>query len=98
MRRILTEFFDVNVVMIMGLTDIDDKIIKRANDSGQNWKSLTKHYEHEFFSDMESLNVLKPSSTCKVTDYIPQIIAFIQKIVGRDAGYVAKDGNYTFFI
>lgn len=81
----------------MGLTDIDDKIIKKANDSGQNWKSLTKHYEQEFFSDMKSLNVLRPFITCRVTDYIPQIIAFVEKIIAKDSGYVAKDGNYDFF-
>lgn len=94
LRRILTDFFDVNVALVMGLTDIDDKIIKRANDSGQSWKSLTKQYEREFFSDMDSLHVLRPYITCKVTDYIPQIIAFVQKIIDKNSGYIAKDGNF----
>lgn len=78
----------------MGLTDIDDKIIKRANESGQSWQSITQGYEKEFISDMDSLNVLKPFATCKVTDYIPQIVDFVDKIVNKSGAYVGKDGNY----
>ncbi|XP_001601176.1 probable cysteine--tRNA ligase, mitochondrial [Nasonia vitripennis] len=95
-RRILSEFFDINVVLVMGLTDIDDKIIKRANESGQSWQSITQKYEKEFISDMDSLNVLKPFATCKVTNYIPQIVEFVEKIVNKNGAYVGKDGSVYF--
>lgn len=94
-RRILSEFFDINVVLVMGLTDIDDKIIKRANESGQSWQSITERYEKEFISDMDSLNVLKPIATCKVTNYIPQIVEFVEKIVNKNGAYVGKDGDFS---
>lgn len=91
-RRILSEFFDINVVLVMGMTDIDDKIIVKSNVTNQSWQSLTKHYEDEFFRDMDLLNVSKPVMTCKVTEYIPQIISFVQKIVDNGGAYVGKDG------
>ncbi|XP_014212400.2 probable cysteine--tRNA ligase, mitochondrial [Copidosoma floridanum] len=95
-RRILTEFFDMNVVLVMGMTDIDDKIIMRSNETGMDWMKLTHNYEKEFFSDMDSLNVLRPYKTCRVTDYIPDIIAFVKKIVDKNGAYVGKDGSVYF--
>lgn len=80
----------------MGLTDIDDKIIKRSNTSGQDWKKLTRHYEDEFFQDMNSLNVSKPLMFCRVSDYIPQIIEFVNNIVSQNNAYVATNGTNLF--
>ena len=77
----------------MGITDIDDKIIKRSQQSKRDWKELTKYYEQEFFNEMRLLNVEQPYLTCRVTDYVPQIIQFIEKIVARNIGYIGKDGE-----
>ncbi|XP_058807933.1 probable cysteine--tRNA ligase, mitochondrial isoform X2 [Phymastichus coffea] len=95
-RRILSEFFDINVVLVMGMTDIDDKIIIKSKVTGKNWQDLTKHYKDEFFRDMELLHVSKPLMTCKVTDYIPEIVSFIKKIVDKGGAYVGKDGSVYF--
>ena len=92
----MSEFFNLDVILIMGLTDIDDKIIKRAMDSNQPWKNVAKFYEEEFFKDMESLNVKTPYMSCRVTDHIPQIIEFIDNIIKKDAAYVAQDGTRYF--
>ncbi len=56
-RRILSKFFNIDVVQVMGITDIDDKIIKRSQESDIPFNQLTKVYQDEFFQDMESLNV-----------------------------------------
>ncbi|XP_033227492.1 probable cysteine--tRNA ligase, mitochondrial [Belonocnema kinseyi] len=95
-RRIMSEFFNLDVILIMGLTDIDDKIIRRAIDSNQPWKNVTKFYEEEFFKDMKSLNVATPYMSCRVTDHIPQIIEFVDKILKKGAAYVAQDGSVYF--
>lgn len=79
--------------MAMCITDIDDKIIKQSNKTGQNFKDLTQHYETEFVEDMKLLNVVKPHLQCRVTDYIPQIIQFVKNIVDKGNGYIAKDGK-----
>ncbi|KAJ8673464.1 hypothetical protein QAD02_004726 [Eretmocerus hayati] len=95
-RRILNEFFDIDTVLVMGLTDMDDKIINRSNVSGKSWQSLVSHYEDEFFSDMDSLSVQRPFMTCKVTAHIPEIIAFIEKIERHNKAYVGTDGSVYF--
>lgn len=92
-RRILTDHFNINIVMAMCLTDIDDKIIIRSKELKQNYKDLTRYYENEFIKDMKMLNVIKPHLYCRVTDYIPQIIQFVKSIVDKDNAYVLKDGK-----
>ena len=81
----------------MGMTDIDDKIIQRSKLYKENWLSLTNHYEAEFFSDMDSLNVQRPLITCKVSNYVPQIISFVKNIVDKGGAYVAEDGKLFYF-
>ncbi|CAK9813984.1 Cysteine--tRNA ligase, mitochondrial [Anthophora quadrimaculata] len=95
-RRILSNHFNINVVMAMSITDIDDKIIAVSKEVKQDYKNITKHYEIEFFEDMKMLNVLKPHSYCRVTEYIPHIINFIKGITEKGNAYVAKDGSIYF--
>jgi len=84
----------MNVLLVMGITDIDDKIIKRALENGQDYRELSRHFEAEFFTDMDKLNVRRPYLRCRITDYMPQIIDFIDKLVTTGSyGYVAKDGK-----
>lgn len=77
----------------MGITDIDDKIIKRSVESGKDFEALARHFETEFVADMNKLNIHEPYLRCRVTDYIPQIIQFIERLIAKDDGYVAKDGT-----
>lgn len=77
----------------MGVTDIDDKIIKRSLENYQDYRTLSRHFEGEFFDDMDKLNVRRPYLCCRVTDYMPQIISFVEKLVTMGHGYVAKDGT-----
>ncbi|XP_076233789.1 cysteine--tRNA ligase-like protein, mitochondrial [Calliopsis andreniformis] len=95
-RRILSDYFNINIIMAMCITDIDDKIIMRSKESGQNYKHITQHYENEFVEDMEMLNVIKPHLYCRVTNYIPQIIQFVNNIVNKGNAYVVKDGSVYF--
>lgn len=76
----------------MGVTDIDDKIIKRSIESEKDFMTLSRYFESEFFEDMNKLNIREPYLRCKVTDYVPQIIQFIERLIAKDFGYVTKDG------
>lgn len=80
----------------MGITDIDDKIIKRSIESGKDFQDLSRHFETEFFADLNKLNIREPYLRCRVTDYVPQIIQFIEKLIAKDDGYVTKDGTIFF--
>ncbi|XP_017755627.1 PREDICTED: probable cysteine--tRNA ligase, mitochondrial [Eufriesea mexicana] len=95
-RRILSDYFNINIVMAMCITDIDDKIIKRSKELKQNYKDITKHYENEFIEDMQMLNIAKPHLYCRVTDYISQIIQFVQGIIDNGNAYISKDESVYF--
>nr|XP_056717952.1 probable cysteine--tRNA ligase, mitochondrial [Euleptes europaea] len=84
--------------MVMGITDIDDKIIKRANEMNISPVMLARFYEEDFKQDMEALKVLPPTIYMRVTENIPQIIAFIQQLVTSGHGYSTSKGNVYFDI
>ncbi|XP_029043881.1 probable cysteine--tRNA ligase, mitochondrial isoform X1 [Osmia bicornis bicornis] len=95
-RRILSDHFNINTIMVMCITDIDDKIIASSKKKQQNYQTLAKHYENEFIEDMKMLNVIKPHLYCRVTDYIPEIIEFVNGIINKGYGYLTKDGSVYF--
>lgn len=61
----------------MNITDIDDKIIKKANDSGLPFESVSRNFEDEYFEDMKNLNIELPDVITRVSEFVPEIIAFI---------------------
>ncbi|XP_015125022.1 probable cysteine--tRNA ligase, mitochondrial isoform X2 [Diachasma alloeum] len=97
-RRILSSFFLISVLPVMGITDIDDKIILHSQGSSKfsSWRHLSKHYEQEFFSEMRQLNILPSYVYCRVTDYIPEIINFISTLITKDFAYKSTDNSIYF--
>ncbi|XP_039287769.1 probable cysteine--tRNA ligase, mitochondrial [Nilaparvata lugens] len=95
-QRILRKWFDINVVTAMSITDIDEKIIKKSQTSGEDLRTITRHYEMEFYDDLNSLNVRKPIFCTRVTDYMAQIISFVNTIVNQGCAYRAEDGSVYF--
>ncbi|XP_059541105.1 probable cysteine--tRNA ligase, mitochondrial isoform X2 [Myotis daubentonii] len=95
-RRILTRVFGCNIIMVMGITDVDDKIIKRANEMKISPASLANLYEEDFKQDMAALKVLPPTVYLRVTENIPQIISFIEGIIANGHAYSTARGNVYF--
>ncbi|NXI98359.1 SYCM protein, partial [Psophia crepitans] len=95
-RRIMTRFFGIEVIVVMGITDIDDKIIRRANEMNISPVALARIYEEDFKQDMAALKVLPPTVYMRVTDHIPQIISFIKTIIDSGQAYATSQGNVYF--
>jgi cysteinyl-tRNA synthetase len=93
-RRILSNYFKVSVNFVLGMTDLDDKIINRAKSKDVDWNTLARQYENEFFADMISLNVLEPDAVLRVTEHIPEIIKYIEHIMVMGKAYHIQSGVY----
>jgi cysteinyl-tRNA synthetase len=96
-RRYL-EFKGYSVRHVMNITDIEDKIIKRVRETKTTLRDYTAKYEAAFLEDFTALGCLRPHETPHATDYIPDIIALIDKLVGRGLAYRAADGSVYFSI
>lgn len=81
---------------VRNITDIDDKIIKRANENNEPWKDLTERQIKAMNEDFAALNLLKPDHEPRATEYIPQMIALIEKIIANKHAYVATNGDVCF--
>ena len=82
------------VRFVNNITDIDDKIIKRANDTGEPWLDITKRYTQQYFDLLAQLKVTTVTDHPKCTEYIDEMISYIQGLIDENKAYVAEDGVY----
>jgi cysteinyl-tRNA synthetase len=83
------------VTWVRNFTDIDDKILRRAQEQGQPWNQVAEHYIASFQEDMAALGVPPAQIEPKATDHIPQILDLIQRLV--DLGFAYAGGGDVFF-
>ena len=79
----------------MNITDIDDKIIREANAQGKSFTDFSRHFESSFLEDMRLLNVELPDSITRVSEFVPEIVKFIEKIV--ENGYAYESNGSVYF-
>ncbi|KAM7344177.1 cysteine--tRNA ligase-like protein, mitochondrial [Cochliomyia hominivorax] len=96
LQRILRQHFNINIVSAMNITDIDDKIIRKSQETGKSWKEIARFYESNFWSDLRKLNVLEPNIKVRVTDHMPKITNFIEDIVKKKCAYKGQDSSVYF--
>lgn len=83
------------VTFVKNFTDIDDKIIKRAQEKGEKWNELASRFIEEHNVDMDSLFILRPDNTPKATEFIPKMINFCERLIENGHAY-AVDGDVYF--
>ncbi|CAM9622475.1 unnamed protein product, partial [Sphacelaria rigidula] len=84
-RRLLVDYFHLDVTYALGITDVDDKIIARGAAKGlKRWDEIAvmaRQFEGAFMKDMDDLGVRRPDAVTRVTEHIPDIIAYIERIL-----------------
>jgi cysteinyl-tRNA synthetase len=88
-------YLGLDVTYVRNFTDVDDKIIARANETNVSAEELSSKFIEEFHVDMDALNILRPDIEPRVTDHIPQIVELVQKLVNKGHAYVV-DGDVYF--
>jgi cysteinyl-tRNA synthetase len=84
------------VTYVRNITDIDDKIIKRANENNEDFRVLTARFIQAMHEDIAALNLLPPSYEPCATEHIPGMIALIQKLIANGNAYVADNGDVYY--
>lgn len=84
-----------DVTYVRNYTDIDDKVIKRANDEGRDFKQVAEYYIDEYDRDMAALKTQTPNIRPRVTDHIPDIVAMLKTLI--DLGHAYESGGDVFY-
>jgi cysteinyl-tRNA synthetase len=95
-RRYL-EYKGYTVLYLQNFTDIDDKILKRAQEKGEDPRAVANYFIQAYFEDMDRLGVRRANFHPRVTDHIPEIIATVKDLVEKKNAYVA-DGDVYFCV
>jgi len=97
LRRVLAlRGFDV--MQVMNLTDVDDKIIKRAAETGASIESVTSPVIEQFHADRKFLRIEDAEIYPRATEHIPEMITLVERLMARKLAYQAEDGSVYFAI
>ncbi|MET0280925.1 MAG: cysteine--tRNA ligase [Steroidobacteraceae bacterium] len=83
---------------VRNITDIDDKIIRRAAENGESIDNLTARFIAAMDEDAAALAVAKPDHEPRATDHVPHILALIAQLITRGHAYVATDGDVLYSV
>ncbi|MDM7485591.1 MAG: cysteine--tRNA ligase [Vibrio metschnikovii] len=89
-------YLGYDLTFVRNITDIDDKIIKRAAENQESCDSLTERLIQEMYTDFDALNILRPDVEPRATAYIEEIIALVERLIDRGFAYVADNGDVMF--
>jgi cysteinyl-tRNA synthetase len=95
LRRFL-RLTGVEVRHVMNITDVDDKIIRNAAESGEPIAEYTAPYVEAFFEDLDALRVERPEVIARATAHIPRMVDLVQKLEEKGAAYRTEDGSWYF--
>jgi cysteinyl-tRNA synthetase len=99
LHRLLRHDFGVeNVSFVRNITDVDDKIIARAIETGRPIGELTAASTQDYLDDLDSLSVLPVTNMPRATEYIAEMIDMITVLIDKGHAYVAPDGNVLFHV
>ncbi|CAM3900694.1 cysteine--tRNA ligase [Avibacterium endocarditidis] len=91
-------YLGYDLTYVRNITDVDDKIIKRALENKETCDQLVDRMVIEMYRDFDALNILRPDVEPRATHHIPEIIDIVEKLIQRGHAYVAENGDVMFDI
>ena len=95
------EYLGHDVVYVQNLTDVDDDMLRKARETGEDYLALGNRWVTTFLTEMAALNWLPPDHYPRATQHIPHMVALIEKLVAKGLAYAAADvegGNVYFSV
>ena len=89
-------FLGYKLKYVRNITDIDDKIIKRANENGESFVAMVDRMIAEMHKDFDALNILRPDMEPRATHHIAEIIELTEQLIAKGHAYVADNGDVMF--
>src|SRR6266568_72433 len=86
------------VTYVRNFTDVDDKIIRRANERGEDPVALAARFAQAYDEDMDALGNVRPDAAPKVSEHVPQIVAMIETLVAKHFAYAASNGDVYYAV
>ena len=88
----------LRVSYVRNITDIDDKIIRRAVENGETIRALTDRMVEALHQDADALGIERPLAEPRATDYVPQMLSLIGRLVDRGLAYAGSDGDVNYAV
>ena len=85
-----------DVTFVQNFTDIDDKMIRRANEEGTTVKALGERFIKEYYTDADALGIERATVNPKATEHIPEIIELIRKLEAKGLAYACDNGDVYY--
>lgn len=95
-RYLRASGYDVNY--IRNITDIDDKIINRANQNNESFTDITERFINAFHEDLGALNILRADVEPRATAYMSEMIAIIQNLIDKGLAYIGSNGDVYYAV
>src|SRR5688572_8273912 len=86
------------LTFVRNITDIDDKIIRRAVENGEPVRALTDRMIAEMYRDFDALGIARPTHDPRATDYVPQMLDIVRQLEGKGLAYRAEDGDVNYAV
>ncbi|KAA3648832.1 MAG: cysteine--tRNA ligase [Chloroflexi bacterium] len=91
------EYLGHNIEYVQNVTDIDDDILRKAGETGENWMELGNRWTTHFIKDMQHMNIRPPDHYPRATDVIPEIVTMVQQLIDGGVAY-ENNGNVYYSV
>ena len=88
----------LQVTLVQNITDIDDKIIRRAAENGEPMEALVERFIRAMHEDRARLGIAPPDHEPRATQYLPEIIAMVERLIERGYAYLAANGDVMYSV